>query len=110
MLDKARAHRRKKTAEDKGDREELPLLDTKIAGDFVRSITKRLPELRQQLGPILSKGREKLGDAYSSVAQVLAAKKEAFEDHLAERRRGAKSAPAEEHESSHAKPAGDKEP
>lgn len=105
MLDKARAHRRKKSAEDKSDREELPLLDTKIAGDFLRSVTKRLPELRQQLGPILSKGREKLGDVYSSVAQVLAAKKEAFEDHLAEKRHGAKGAGAKKHESSDRPPA-----
>jgi hypothetical protein len=107
MLDKARAHRRKKAAEDKGAREELPLLDTKIAGDFLRSVTKRLPELRQQLGPILSKGREKLGDAYSSVAQVLAAKKEAFEDHLAEKRHGAR---AKKHESSDKPPAEEEEP
>ena len=110
MLDKARAHRRKKAAEKRDDLEPIPLLDTKIAGDFLRSVTGRLPELRQQLGPILSKGREKLGDVYSSITQVLAAKKEAFEDHLAERRRGAKSAPAKEHESTNAQPAGDEEP
>ncbi len=101
MLDKARAHRKKKAAEDKRDREELPLLDTKVAGEFLRSITAHLPEWKRQIGPILTKSREKLDDAYSSVAQILAAKKEAFEDHLAERRQQAKGAGSEQHRSPH---------
>lgn len=89
MLDQARAHRKKK-----GPRpyhEELPLLDTKIAGDFVRSVKGRLPELRERLGPFLRKTREKIDDVYSAAAQVLAEQKEAFEDRLAERKNRSQS-------------------
>ncbi len=91
MLDKARAHHKRKTPQPHA--EELPLWDAKPAVDFFRSITRRLPELRERLEPYLSKGKEKLGDAYSSVAKVLAAQKEAFEDRLAEKRDRARTAP-----------------
>jgi hypothetical protein len=84
MLDKARAHRLKNRSRAK--REDLPLLDTTKAREALQSVTKHWPEVRAQIQPYLAKGREKIGDIYSSVAQALAAKKEAFEDRLAEKR------------------------
>lgn len=101
MFDKARAHRQKQGPREKGD--DIPLLDTKVVGDFFRSatsgVTSRLPELKERLDPIITKGREKLGDAYSSVAQVLAAQKEAFEDRLAERKNRSNPAPEQKEKS-----------
>ena len=88
MLDKARAHRRKKSPP--AHHEELPLLNTKVAGDFVQSVRGRLPELRERFGPFLRKTREKIDDVYSAAAQVLAEQKEAFEDRLAEKKNHAR--------------------
>jgi|GEM_PF-6617896 len=91
MFDKARAHRRKKPARERG--ESLPLLNTEKAGDILRSVTGRLPELRERIEPIIGKSREKLGDLYSAVAQLAATRKEAFEDYLAERKDRSRAEP-----------------
>ena len=89
MLDKARSHRRKMT---KQQREEIPLLATTKAVEFVRQIGAHWPAVHQRISPYLHKGREKLGDAYSAVARVLAAQKEGFEDRRAEKKSRSKSA------------------
>ena len=90
MLDKARAHHRKKLPRTR--QEELPLLDTKKAGAFVRSIKDYLPKLRDRFGPFLHKTRERIDDAYSAAAQILAEQKEAFEDRLAGEKSRSKTA------------------
>ncbi len=53
----------------------------------------------------MNKGKEKLGDAYASVAKVLAEQKEAYEDRRAERkeRERADSSNREASAASHAK-------
>jgi lipopolysaccharide biosynthesis regulator YciM len=84
MLDKARAHRLKNRPQSK--REEIPLWDIKKTGESLRSTVKRWPEFRQQIKPWLSKSREKIDAAYSSLAKVFSSQKEALEDRLAEKR------------------------
>jgi hypothetical protein len=84
MLDKARVHRRKRGPLPK--REAIPLLDTSVATEFVHSIKKQWPGVREKLEPYVNKGKEKFGDAYASVAKILAERKEAFEDRLAEKK------------------------
>jgi hypothetical protein len=80
MFDKAR----RKSARPK-DREDLLWTSETFAG-LVRPLSKQWPKVRDQVGPVLQAGGEKLGDLYASVAQVVARRKEAFEDRLAERK------------------------
>jgi len=84
MLDRARAHRHKRGPLPK--REEIPLLDLSAAKHVVHSIKEQWPGFREKVEPYVNKGKEKLGDAYASVARVLAAQKEAYEDRRAERK------------------------
>jgi hypothetical protein len=84
MLDKARAHHQRKVKP--AAREEIPLLDLKPLKNLLRPATDHLPQWKQHLGGAWRAGKEKLGDAYAAVAQVAALQKEAFADHLAERR------------------------
>ncbi len=84
MLDRARTHRRKRGPLPK--REEIPLLDTSAAKHLFRSIKEQWPGFREKIETYVNKGKEKLGDAYASVARALAAQKEAYEDRRAERK------------------------
>lgn len=93
MLDKYRQQRRKR--ELPPDAKEIPLLDLEPARKLLKSATDKLPEIGGRINPWLNKAREKVGDAYSSVAQVIATKKEEIEDKLAERKNRAR-APQEE--------------
>ena len=90
MFDKARAHRRKRGPLPKHD--DIPLLDTSIATDFVQSVKKQWPGVREKIQPYVNKGKEKFGDVYASIATVLARQKEAFEDRRAEQKDRARSA------------------
>ncbi len=84
MLDRARANRRKRGPSPK--REDIPLLDVSVAKDFVQSVKKHWPGFRKKIEPYVATGKEKIGDAYATVAKILAAQKEAFEDRRAEKK------------------------
>lgn len=103
MLNKARAHRRKRGPLPK--RDDIPLLDLSPAKHLFASIKEQWPGVREKLEPYVNKGKEKLGDAYASVAKVLAEQKEAYEDRRAERkeRERADSSNREASAASHAK-------
>lgn len=101
MFDKAR----RKSARSK-EREDLLWTSETFAG-LVRPLSKQWPKVRDQVGPVLQAGGEKLGDLYASVAQVVARQKEAFEDRLAERKARRQKSASAASDSTHAdKPAG----
>ncbi len=59
------------------------------AEDFeklTRPVVENWPNVREKVGPWVQVAGEKLGDLYASVATVVAARKEAFDDRVAERR------------------------
>jgi hypothetical protein len=101
MFDKAR----RRSARSK-EREDLLWTSETFAG-LVRPLSKRWPKVRDQVGPVLQAGGEKLGDLYASVAQVVATQKEAFEDRLAERKARRQKSASTANDSAHAdQPAG----
>ena len=68
------------------------LLDSQIVTNLRRQIEDRWPSLGRGLTSLIQVSREKLDDIYSSAAQVIAEHKEAFEDRLAERKAGKRTA------------------
>jgi hypothetical protein len=59
------------------------------AKDFeklVRPAVDNWPRVRKSVGPWIQVAGEKLGDIYASVATVVTAQKEAFDDRVADRR------------------------
>jgi hypothetical protein len=63
-----------------------------IVTRFRRHIDDRWPNLGQHLASFMKVSREKLDDIYSSAAQVVTERKEAFEDRLAEKKAQARAA------------------
>lgn len=90
MIKKVQAPRKKKSKPAK--KTKVSRTRAKKPGNFFRGVTKFMPDLRPYINPLLSKGHEKLGDAYASVARVIATQKEALEDHLAERKNRSRTA------------------
>ncbi len=59
------------------------------AEDFeklTRPVVENWPKVKEKVGPWIQVAGEKVGDLYASVATVVTAQKEAFDDRLAERR------------------------
>lgn len=59
------------------------------AEDFrklAQPVTENWPKVREKVEPWVQVAGEKLGDLYASVATVVTAQKEAFDDRMAERR------------------------
>lgn len=53
---------------------------------LAQPVVENWPKVRDKVGPWVQVAGEKLGDLYASVATVVTAQKEAFDDRLAERR------------------------
>jgi hypothetical protein len=90
MLDKARAHRRKRGPRPRHD--EIALWDFSAVTGAIKAAKDQWPAVREKIEPYVNQGKEKLGDAYASVATVLARQKEAFEDRRAENKDKARTA------------------
>lgn len=88
MLDKFRTNRQRRPKPTK--LEEIPLLDVFAAATAAKKLLtpvgKGLPDWKKHLGGAFHSGRERFSDAYATVARFAALQKEAFEDHLAEKK------------------------
>ncbi|HVE15561.1 MAG TPA: hypothetical protein VNB29_02440 [Chthoniobacterales bacterium] len=78
---------------DRARRKKRPSKETEdllwTSADFeklTRPVVEQWPKVRDNVTPLLKVAGEKLGDLYASAAQVVTEKKEAIDDHLAERR------------------------
>jgi hypothetical protein len=91
-MDSNHPHRRQKKKSARKKEGTLPIFDSKLVAHLRRQLDDRLPNLSRQIASLMRASREKLGDVYSSAAQVVIEHKEAFEDRLAERKAQARAA------------------